>query len=71
MAAPVKRPNTWCWSDLMSFTSVQAARSRMGSNFISNRPSSEVKRQGDRKSSLPSLWGMWKHTWLSLWALPP
>ena len=49
-ALPVKRPNTWCWSDLMSFISVQEARSSTGTKSISKRPSSEVKVQGDIKS---------------------
>ena len=70
-AMPVKRPKTWCWSLLRSLKSVQAARSSTGTKFISNRPSSEVKVQGERKSSPPSFRGMWKVTRLSLCALPP
>mgnify|MGYP002166937860 CR=1 FL=1 len=45
-AFPVNLPNTWCWSDLMSFTSVQLARSSTGTKSASKRPSSDVNFHG-------------------------
>ena len=63
-ARPVNFPKTWCWSDFISFISVQEALSSTGTKSISNRPSSEEKVQGAIKSFSPP--GMLNCTWLSL-----